>query len=1173
MQETRRRCENVVKTAHYVLIHSACTPQGHFGIAVGLHRSLPFACDEAGAPLFLTEQSYTVLATTPRLLIVKLELVDYKCLVIGAHAPHRGASREDIEAFWKDVSQAIPDRFSQWDRILLADANAGAGFLPNASIGDWQSSPFNDKDEPFAEFIAEQQLFLPATFQHLHQGEAGAWCHSSGKWSRLDYAGLPLLRPLTFCRSWINLRIDISTVKEDHRVACAEFEFPLEVQHGPRQPSRPRLQMDNIDWTAVSRLRTLQFPGDLNVRQHARQIQQHLVEAFATSRPEGPMPPRKTSMTRETWTLVQQKRSCRTHLHKLGRLQALHLMQSCLRGWNIESERGKALRAHRPLPDRLTMSQCTAIQAIQRDQDRLIATALSQFRRLGRTTTAALRKDDRAFFAGLLSQVGDFCSPFQAKLFWQKVRSALPRFRTRKLQLHPLKNEKLAQGWIPHFSALEVGTSITAQELLDGCLARQCCQASVQRDFLPADLPSVLDIEDVMRAVQPHRSTGLDPVPSGLAHRAPMVLADAFLALYHKIFMWQTEPISWKGGSLAPIPKKPRCAETARYRGILLLSTAAKRLHALLRQRLMTLLHHRRPAGQLGGYAQQEPAFGSQAVHTFHRIMTSAGLSSCIVFVDLSAAFHRLIRELIVGISVPQDLQAVLDSLAGSQADLAALGAILREPSMLEAIGAPPALKQLLADVHVDTWFQVQGNPVLVRTMRGTRPGSPLADCIFHAAMQSVAMELRQWISEQQDYQQLLRDFQLDVTSIIWADDLAVPWAVRDARQLVPAVVALHQKLSAIFHARGFDLNMDKGKTSVLLSFRGPSGPQLRQQYVLPHNATIAVPLESDRGVMHLPVVCHYKHLGTIVAANSSLDLEIRTRIGIASSTFKQLFRPLLGNRVLPLRMRIQLYKMLIETKLYYGLGAWPSLTVQQCQRLQATVLRFLQRVLRLTLEQRTQWTALRTFTTAGVLQPRARQAVDRLLYGQRMFAAAPEFLHGLIHSEKQQVENSWLGGLQADLRWFSALLPSVLPDDWAHDLTSLIEAWQGNALPWKSLVRRAAQLHCLQDEIAVEGLQRHKVFYEVLGDSGATFDPKPFAAEEHEDLKYPCHCGRRFSTGQGLSTHRRRCHAEYSLGETLSPRVPVPVVSSPMLVYPKASAASSIYLEAYRHQCMLPGS
>ena len=169
--------------------------------------------------------------------------------------------------------------------------------------------------------------------------------------------------------------------------------------------------------------------------------------------------------------------------------------------------------------------------------------------------------------------------------------------------------------------------------------------------------------------------------------------------------------------------------------------------------------------GQIGGFAHMQVPFGSQQLQVFGRIMDAKGYSSAVVFFDLTNAFHRLIRELVSGIHVPSEVEAVLEALVSEGIPAHEVGRLLELPSLLKAMHAPPFLIQLLQDLHTDTWLKAPGDDRFIVTRRGTRPGSPLADCIFHILMADVTNVL----AKQEAFQGLLAAEDIEADCIMWA--------------------------------------------------------------------------------------------------------------------------------------------------------------------------------------------------------------------------------------------------------------------------------------------------------------------------------------------------------------------------------------------------------------------
>ena len=90
-----------------------------------------------------------------------------------------------------------------------------------------------------------------------------------------------------------------------------------------------------------------------------------------------------------------------------------------------------------------------------------------------------------------------------------------------------------------------------------------------------------------------------------------------------------------------------------------------------------------------------------------------------------------------------------------------------------------------------------------------------------------------------------------------------------------------------------------------------------------------------------------YKHLGYTYAASQSLEVELRQRIGQATSAMAMLGRPILTNRHYPTKLRIRLFRVFVETRLFYGLGTWRTPTLKQMKQLRTVYVALLKKVLR----------------------------------------------------------------------------------------------------------------------------------------------------------------------------------------------------------------------------------
>eukprot|EP00435_Cladocopium_sp_Y103_P038621 s2422_g10.t1 len=324
---------------------------------------------------------------------------------------------------------------------------------------------------------------------------------------------------------------------------------------------------------------------------------------------------------------------------------------------------------------------------------------------------------------------------------------------------------------------------------------------------------------------------------------------------------------------------------------------------------------------------------------------------------------------------------------------------------VLDTLGAPAFLVQLMKDIHSNTWMGIdKANFAVMR--RGSRPGSPLADCVFNLLMSTMMPEFNQWVADQSDYQNILAEMGISTDNVIWADDIAVPWATKAASALPEAFTCVLQQLHRILSRRGFTINMAKGKTSVVVTFRGPQAVQMRERYEM-------------------------------------------------------------GDR-------------------------------------------------------------------PGVL---GRLALDRLLFAQKLWQHSPAFLQEIRMREADVSPDSWFCGLQHDIHWLGNMdsaLYAILQQEMPHcpvalDMTRLIDLWQQDGAWWRKLVKRARRRHQQQEGMMTSARRLHRNILQVLKDHGAEF--RGDAGLSVSDLTmHKCQCGHGFTTPQGLATHRRQMHAEYSM-------------------------------------------
>ena len=1064
-------------------------------------------------PVYFQDSHISVIAAEPRALVVRLRTPVLRCIILAVHAPHTGHTDDSVDDWWAHVGKLVPSKYNEWPRLLLCDANARVGSVVTPHIGGYQSEIETSKSEFFRTFLSDQGLWLPCTFDSCQTGPGGTWLHSNGTWIRGDYIGIPVQWTFTSCKAFVSETIDVATLKEDHRTAIVQIEGTCFT--GEHRSTTPPLRLceDQVAMIDATDFSYVQRPEiSVDVHTHALLLERQLIQALGKRPCPRHKKPRKVNMTDETWSLVCNKREWRNHLWQAQDLQRQTVLRLCFQG----------------LKDHGTRHCSSAIGKLLAQQDILVAQALFHFRNLGRQVVAAMRADDVAFFRSLAQEAGDFVQPHQAKELWQVIRRSLPKFQQRRLHTPPERIEPLEDQWHPYFQQLEAGSFVSAPDFVQRCHQDQIAHGSVQQVCELRDVPSMQQVEEMFRCTQKGKSTGLDPIASALYHAFPAETARLFFDLILKIYLWQAEPIAYKGGIMAVIPKRVQASLAQHFRGIMLLPSVAKRVHALLRLSTVRLIERIRLQGQMGGFKHQQVGFASQALRTFCRVANQHGFSTGVLFVDLANAFHRLVRELVCGVNSDEDAQAVIDHLEHDHGTQKGLRAWLQVPGLLERLGASPILVQLMREVHTNTWFALAAQPGITRTRRGTRPGSPLADVVFHVLMLDIVTEINAWIESQPKYQEALQSLDVNFDSIVWSDDLAIPWCTDTAAELVPALRRLLTAVDRFFARRGFDLNMDRGKTGIVLTFQGQGAPAMRQEFLLCEPSGFWCQLDGERH-QWVHVSASYRHLGSQFASKLDFAEEVKYRIGQAAAAFCAMRKQVFCNKYIPVQIRLKLFQALVCTRLYFGLGAWPTPTAQQLHLLRKALAHYLGNILatgkRFTGKRPPDG---RIFAEAGFLEPRIRLAQDRLLYAHKVFQHGPVFVQHLLQIEYRDLPNSWISGLFADIKWLRDTVPDAIPDNWLTSLTEPIDFWQSGAPGWKALIRKAGRRHLYQEGMMQDVYAWHRALFRELDQFHASFDP-PFFGRERGDGSFPCSCRRQFDTGQGLATHRRKAHGVFS--------------------------------------------
>eukprot|EP00435_Cladocopium_sp_Y103_P018991 s2370_g4.t1 len=1047
------------------MIGHAASSEGHDGVQMWFSKQLQFA--RYGVQL--KAKNLQIVASTPAMLLVKVQLRELRCIFITGRAPHSGRPEHESRAFWDTISQHLRRFGSEWRIVFMGDTNGHLGDKPSTAIGDLAPAQENQAGRYFHDWLLEHRLFVPSTFSQYHAGPEHDTYHSPDGMhaTRIDYVALSSQTAWQQISTHVDEDIDVTIQRRDH--------FPLLCQ---------------VQWTQ-------------RIPKHKRFANQR--QRFHTG----------------DFVAGMQDESTRSFVQA----------QLWSPAWHVDPHRSADHLAQR------TISLVSSIAPMRAQWRRKSHVSNDGSQENDVSSAQSYAQGPAAYFpSGYVSRMA-FC---ECAYFDFQIDSSLEATEKALLPKHRARHGHsfLADGLLQHFETLEAGTTMPWMQLHQQCLQRNLLELEQRSSCALYDLhelPTLVEVEELCLKQKPHKAPGPDELPSDICRSAASALAPALHNVILKSFLNGYEPFRYKGGYLTALWKRRGSPyDPSAYRGILLSESFGKIFHAWSRKRLLPTLQQRRAPGQLGGLPSQQTTVGIQAIRLHCRIGRLRGLSTGTLFLDLKAAFHHMLREWIFKIDNPWTQRQMAAILDPNDFDHAALLEALNQTCAQVPHDIPEGLRRLLHDMHSSTWFLLDPQKdAYTETMRGTRPGSPLADLGFNLLMARILRHLQDQLDHIPEYVSGNMAFGLSTPPVAWVDDLAIPIVTTRSSLLVPVISKVLECVHDVFTQHGMTLNFEAGKTEAVLMFRGPGAPEERAKLFCCERSPCLI-VSTNTHILRLRVGSSYKHLGSRFGMNADIDLEINHRLANARQAFAEMKRSIFLNRYVSVQGRLQLYSSLILSRLLYGCAGWSDVSKSQLAHIESQMICHYRQILddgywkeqTSTDDDLLHYHQLQTF--------RVLWARHRLIYLQHLAQHGHAFhLHLLF--EEHKYGQGWLHEVSDDLQWLSTFgeLPFDLPTDensWRKALESLAAF-----PPWKRLVSRACRKHVLQEKIAWDV----KFYHEAICGEFQRAHLDLHDGQPHDDLplqQFQCgECGMSFGTRQQLAAHAYRKHNELSVERQLA--------------------------------------
>ena len=1096
LQETRARTSQLCDTPDYIRVIAAGTA-GHEGCEIWISKLHPFARGE-----YLTMQGITVLHQDPTILVVRLRIANEFLIVVTAHAPHSGRSREDRQRWWRTLSSLIQSHYDKGKLILLGDFNAQLGNSLDNHVGDILDRTTTPNGQELADLAEAFNLWIPSTFSHIPQGDPGTWIHPGTKDEiRLDYYLLDSRFPLQQARTWIDHGMETTQQGEDHRALALCLSFLQKKTSG-----RPRhRQIDEIAIRdpgnaeeVAALIRSVPQPcWETNAHDHyakwAKELGSSLAERFTQKR----MKPRKHYISATTWAIRASKIQRRKQL--------------------------SYSRQHFP-------EHCPALV----EQLQLVAKQLK----------AALAEDRKCHLETMLAEIDKVP---HAQLFAQLRRLGIgAKFRRAGPRALPMMKgpdgcyandqTESQEIWRQHASALEAGIATDQQDLLSRCHNRQHQQLQEIQAPSVLNLPSLLQLEKACRRVKPFKARGPDGLPASLYHCFPQLMATSLRPLLCKVACQLQEPLGFKGGRLIHLFKgKGEACLPQNRRGILIANHASKVIHGSLRPNYMPALECAMLPMQLGGRPRRAVQQSAHILRLFTSACKKAGRSCGVIFLDIKTAYYQVVRETVARVGTTATfVPAIISAFRLPTTCEDELNQLLHAQTAANKIGLSQYLEMLLAELHTNTWFTTDQVDTLTETRLGTRPGSCFADVFFNFLFAKVLDEVTsiaaengllttlEWSGNRGLAQQGEKHATATVGETVWADDLAVFLQHDRPEELIANLQRVCGVLFDRCLAHGLQPNFSRGKTEVLVSLRGKRAVQLRRTWFTENASLLPIP-NCRIQECQVRMIAKYRHLGGQVDAKANSKCEVTARLGQVRSVFRKYKKSIFTTPVVSLHQRSALLRPFALSILDYNLGTLVDLSESDVQAITTAILHIYRAVIKPSVTKEELFTISWPWLCHALQLPHPRAVIHlaRLRYFGQIVRTAPDELWAMI-----ETQGSWLQDCRDSMDWLyenisgsSNLPPPQQWESWHHLICQAPRQWHGLLQrAWKHDMLQAYNSHIVD--------KGYTAFSDALGLAGYQFPPSLERSTPEQTTHICLKCQQGFGSRTAWASHAFKKHS-----------------------------------------------
>ena len=674
--------------------------------------------------------------------------------------------------------------------------------------------------------------------------------------------------------------MDMLNGDRDHQVATVEiqFEFVHKTQNQvqrvcPYDRIAARAKLECQDSQDVKPLSPVAW--ECGAQQHwstvRSEVMQHAIKTF----PKQTRQQRQLYFTSETWGMICKRKDLRAHYRQLRRDKILVVMRQCFNAWKNQEHDPTALEDM--YIHQLNMQEAMVFEQRQ-DLD-------SQYRQAKKNdwkhwvATQIRDKIDRS----QESRGTDVFKIFQPKKIIQRHQGlgkrGLPGLKDGEGQWR-YSQHSVAQAWQDQFSRIENAVPTNMKALQQMSTANH-----TQRDleFL-REIPTLYDVERSIRMLNVSKASGADQMGAELLKLRMPHEVQKLYAFFLKLSIRGQAVPEMTGGWLVPLWKgKASQQHMANYRAILLEPVLSRAYSRSWRPKLEAALSTVAAPLQSGGKKGMSVEAMRLQIRLWMHDAAVQHKSIALFFVDLKSAFYTVIKQFLAERPVSDaTMKEVFRFVNLPQCAYDEFVHQLHDPCSVQKATKSTAVAEMVQATLAHTWICVPGGDTVYRPQTGSRPGDPAADLMFSFIVAKILDAVNMSLADKGVFQHVRGQDLMLSQSVTWVDDMC--FVIHGKADVLEANVCLViAEILEVLSLHGFQVTYGPGKTAVMIQFRGTKSQDVRQDFERRCLDVLSVMTEFN-GMVKVPIVTHYKHLGAFVDKSANFQAEVRVRAAQASS-------------------------------------------------------------------------------------------------------------------------------------------------------------------------------------------------------------------------------------------------------------------------------------------------